>query len=194
MLRNTDFNTLFPYLATSGMLLLVTSFFVPIVAIIFIQDWLFFSVDHWSFIRPKAAYIGFGAGMVWTAIVLFSLLLTKVYSEKRDRTYKLTWLHLLFLGLAVILFVCSITHYAYLDEDGVKKNSFWTLSEDRIEWDDVLEVTRVVDESTKRVTAYSFSDGNLTITIPYDSQDYLTVQSIKYLVDTYNWDIVDVVE
>nr|WP_275980166.1 hypothetical protein [Halalkalibacter alkaliphilus] len=176
------------------MLLLVTSFFVPIVAIMFIQDWLFFSVDHWSFIRPTAAYIGFGAGMVWTAIVLFSFLLTKMYSEKRDRTYKLTWLHLLLLGLAVPLFVFSITHYAYLDENGVQKNSFWTLSEDSIAWNDVIEVTRLVEERTKRVTAYSFTDGDLTITIPYDSRDYLTIQSINYVVDTYNWDIVEVVE
>ncbi|WP_096200297.1 hypothetical protein [Bacillus sp. FJAT-45350] len=193
-LRNVDTDTLFPYIMTWGLLLLISSFFVPVVTVMFIQDLLFFSADNWSFIRPVEAYIGFGVGMIWIAIVLFSFLFTKMHSEKKNRTYKLTGLHLILFVVAFPLFVFSIYHYAYFDEHGVQGNSFWTLSEDSIAWDEVQEVTRTVAESSQRVMSYTFSDGDTSITIPYDPQDYQTVQSIKRVVNIYNWNITDNVE
>lgn len=193
-LRDADTDTLFPYIITCGLLLMISAFFLPIVAIMIIQDLLFFSADHWSFIRPGEAFIGFGVGMIWIAIVLFSFFFTKMYSEKKDRKYKLTGLHLIFLIFAIPVFVFSIYHYAYLDEHGIHGNSFWALSEESLAWEEVQEVTRVVDERTKRVLLYTFSDGYTSITIPYDPQDYQTVQSIKRVVQEYNWDIADIVE
>ena len=194
LFRNTDADTLMPFITTTGLILMISAFFVPAVAIMFIQDMLFFSSDHWSFIRPAEAFIGFGAGMIWMGIVLFSLLFTKMYSEKTGRKYKLTGLHLVFLILAVPVFVFSVYHYAYLDEHGVQGNSFWSLSEDRIAWEQVEEVTRLVEEDSSRVLSYTFSSSDTSITIPYDTQDHKTVKAISHVVNVYNWDITDLIE
>ncbi|GAE27419.1 hypothetical protein JCM9140_3566 [Halalkalibacter wakoensis JCM 9140] len=194
LLKETDSDTLFPYIMTTGLLLVITAFFLPVIVVLFVQDMLFFSADHWTFIRPAAAYIGFGSGMILIAIVLFSFLLTKMYSEKKDKPYKWTGFHLVFLFMVVPLFVFSIYHYAYFDEQGVQGNSFWSLSETRISWEDVEEVTRLVEEGSLLVTAYTFSDGHTSITIPYDPQDYRTRQSITHLVNVYNWDVADIIE
>lgn len=191
-LWHADSDSLTPFILASSLILIISAFFVPAAAIMYIQDLLFFSYDHLSFIRPSAAYIGFGLGMIWISIIMLSFLFTKMYSEKRERTYKLTGLHLTFLALAVPVFVFSVCHYAYLDEQGVHDNSFWSLSEDSIAWDDVEEVTRLVEEDSKRVISYTFSKSDTSITIPYDTQDYHTNQTISRAVDEYNWDITDI--
>lgn len=194
LLRNSDADSLMPYLMPTALLLMITAFFVPAVAIMFIQDMLFFSYDHWSFIRPAEAFIGFGAGMIWSGVILFSILFTKMYSEKKDKKYKLTGLHLILLALAVPVFVFSIYHYAYLDEHGVQINTFWTLAEESIAWEEVEQVTRMVEEDSSRVLSYTFSNSDTSITIPYDTQDHLTVKAIDRAVQAFNWEMTDIIE
>ncbi|WP_052131474.1 hypothetical protein [Planococcus sp. CAU13] len=190
-LRNADSDTLLPYILTSGLILLLSAAIVPAAAIMFIQDMLFFSHDHWTFIRPQAAYQGFAIGMVWISLVLFSLLFTKMYAEKKGKEYKLAGLHVFFFLLAVPAFVLAVFHYAYLDEDGVQVNPLWSFTEERILWDQVKEVKRTVEENTSRVLFYTFSDGDASLTIPYDSRDYKTVQAIKRAILQYNWETTD---
>lgn len=194
ILRNIDSDTLMPIILPSSIILIISSFFIPVAVIMFIQDMLFFSYDHWAFIRPAEAYIGFGLGMIWVSIVLLSFLFTKMYSEKKDRKYRLTALHFLFLILAVPVFVLSVHHYAYLDEYGVHGSSFWSLTEDKMAWEDVDNVTRLVEENSRTVISYSFSQGGTSITIPYDPQDFQINQAISRVVDLYNWDIIDIVK
>ncbi|QKY71749.1 hypothetical protein Len3610_15230 [Lentibacillus sp. CBA3610] len=180
-----------PFITTTGLLLIIFSVFVPFPAILFIQDTLFFSYDHLSFIRPTASYVGFGAGMIWLAIVLFSFLLTKRYFEKKDRKYKLTGIHLAFLTLGFVFFAASIFHYHYLDEHGIQSNLFWSLSEESMAWDDVKELSRVVEEDSYRVLSYTFSSNDMSITIPYDAEDADTSYTINRAIDMYNWEVVD---
>jgi len=194
LFRNTDADSLMPVLVTSGFLLIITAFFVPAVAIMFIQDMLFFSSDHWSFIRPDEAFIGFGAGMIWMGVLLLSILLTKMYAEKKDMKYKLTGIHLVLLALAIPIFVLSVYHYSYLDENGVEANTFWTLSEDKIAWNDVEGVTRLVEEGSYRIFSYTFTSSDTSITIPYDPQDQRTIKAIDRAIYAYNWEVVDIVE
>src|SRR5699024_3032833 len=113
-----------PFVTTIGSIFIILSIFVPMPAVLLIQDMLFFSYEHLSFIRPTLAFVGFGAGMIWIAIVLFSFLLTKMYSEKKGRDYKLTGLHLVFLMLGFVLLAFSIFHYHYLDDYGIHSNAF----------------------------------------------------------------------
>lgn len=190
-LRNVDSDTLTPYIASTSLLLMILSVFVPFPAILFIQDMLFFSYDHLSFIRPTASFIGFGAGMIWIAIVLFSFLLTKRYSEKKERKYKLTGVHLAFLTLGFVMFVTSIYHYHYLDEHGIQSNSFWSLAEESLAWGDVEEVSRVVEEDSYRVLSYTFSSNDTSLTIPYDTEDPDTSNAINRAAEMYNWDVND---
>ena len=193
-LKNLDSDTLFPFIMTSGIILIISIFFIPIAAIMLIQDLLFYSPENWSFIRPGAAYKGFGFGMLWIAIVLFSFLFTKMFSEKKEWEYKLTGLHLINLPFAVLVLVLSIYHYAYLNENGVQGNSFWTFTEKSIQWEEVQDVTRLVEEGSLRVISYTFSDGTKNITIPYDSRDYHTSQSITRINQKYNWNITDIIQ
>ncbi|PPA71084.1 hypothetical protein [Jeotgalibacillus proteolyticus] len=191
LFQNTDADALMPGIMTSGLLLIVTSFFIPAIAIMFIQDMLFFSSDHWTFIRPSEAFIGFGAGMIWMGIVLFSLLFTKMYAERKNKKYKLTWLHLLFLSMAAPVFVLSIYHYYSIDEQGVKGITFWSASEDHIAWEEVEEVSRVVEEGSQLVFSYTFKSSDTSITIPYDPLDTQTVDALKRAVYTYEWEVID---
>ncbi|MFB1081558.1 hypothetical protein [Jeotgalibacillus sp. JSM ZJ347] len=193
-IRNSDSDTMMPYISTTAILLILTALFLPGILVMFLQDMLFFSYDHWSFLRPSAAYMGFGAGMIWIAVVLLSFLFTKMYSERKKTTYKFAGLHVFMLALALPLFALSIYHYAFLDETGVTGNSFWTFSEERIAWDDVEEVTRLVDESNSAVLSYTFSDGETSITVPYNSREYQTRRAILSAVQMYKWEVIDVFE
>ncbi|MFD1031351.1 hypothetical protein [Metaplanococcus flavidus] len=190
--RDTDSDTLIPYVLTTGLILLLSAAILPVVVLMFLQDLLFFSHDHWSFIRPQAAYQGFAAGMVWLSLTLFSLLFTKMYAETKRKDYKLAGLHVVLLVLALPLFVLSIYHYSYLEEDSVHVNSFWSLSETSIAWNDVTAVTRTVETNTSRVLAYTFSNGDAELTIPYDSQDYKTARAISRIAGQYDWETIDV--
>lgn len=191
-LRNTDSDTLLPYILTTGLILLLSAAIIPVVIIMFIQDLLFFSHDHWSFIRPQAAYQGFAAGMVLISLTLFSLLFTKMYSEKKRKDYKLAGLHVFLLALALPIFVLSVYHYMYLDEGGVQVNPFWSLSEKSIAWDDVTGVVRTVEENTSRTLSYTFENGEKEITIPYASEDYKTARAIQRVTFEYDWEIRDI--
>ncbi len=98
------------------------------------------------------------------------------------------------MAFAPLLFALSIYHYAYLDESGVTGNDFWTFSEEHIAWDDVEEVTRLVDEGNKAVLSYTFSDGEKSITVPYNSREYETRRAILSVVQMYEWEVTDVFE
>lgn len=193
-LREIDADSLTPYILTIGLILLISAPILPVAVIMFIQDMLFFSYDHLSFIRPQAAYSGFAAGMALVAVTLFSFLFTKLYAEKKRRDYRLAGLHLFLLLLALPLFALSIFHYAYLNEDGVHVNPFWSLTEVYVAWDQVEHVVRTVDEGTSRVLSYTFIDGDVTVTVPYDSQDFQTVRTINRASLQYDWETTDTFE
>ncbi|MCD8511084.1 MAG: hypothetical protein LRY73_15280 [Bacillus sp. (in: Bacteria)] len=193
-LKNIDSDTLFPYIMTWGVILIVSALFVPLGAIMLIQDLLFFSAEQWTFIRPNAAYFGFGGGMIWIAVVLFSFLFTKMYSENKGQEYKLAGLHLLNLPIVAVVLALSIYHYAYLDDHGVQGNSFWTFKEESISWDEVQKVTRLVEEGSLRVKSYTFYDSETSITIPYDTEDYRTNRAIRRMNQLYDFNIIDIIE
>ncbi|PKR78152.1 hypothetical protein CEY16_06450 [Halalkalibacillus sediminis] len=180
-----------PYIVSTGLILLVSSIFIPFPAVMFIQDMLFFSYDHLSFVRLTSTYFSFGVGMVWIALVLFSFLLTKRHAEKKGKKYKLTALHFAFLLFGFLMFVLSIYHYYYLDENGAHSNSFWTVSETSIAWTEVEEVSRVVKEDDYRVLSYTFKNDEKSVTIPYKTEDTDTAYTIKSVVENYGWEVED---
>ncbi|WP_227394588.1 hypothetical protein [Jeotgalibacillus aurantiacus] len=190
--RNFDADSMMKYLLTAGLLMIIMAFFIPGFVVILIQDLLFFSADHWSFIRPMDAFLAFGTGMVIIGLTLISFLFTKLYAEKKRKTYRLTGVHILLIVLTLPLFVFSVYHYAYLNEDGAQANSFWSLSEQSIAWEEVEEVTRIVDEESLRVYSYTFSSDTGEVTIPYDPTDRETVRAIGFVVDSYGWELNDV--
>ncbi|SDN58325.1 hypothetical protein [Alkalicoccus daliensis] len=193
-LKEADANSLLPYVLTAGPLLMIMAFFVPFIAVMMIQDLLFFSRSHWSFIRPREAYLGFGAGMIWLAVCLFSLFAAKVIFERKKREDWLSGLHIILMLLALPIFVLSIYHYAYLDEHGVQVNSFWSMSEESLAWDNVVYVSRVEREGSREVLSYTFSDGEKSLTIPYTTDDYQTRQAVNEVINVYAWEVETVIE
>lgn len=191
-LRNTDSDTLLPFVLTTGLILLLSAAIIPVVIIMVLQDLLFFSHDHLTFIRPQASYQWFAGGMVLISLTLFSLLFTKMYAEKKRKDYKLAGLHLFLLALALPIFGLSVYHYMYLDEEGVQENPFWSISEESISWDEVTGVVRTVEVNTSRTLSYTFENGEREITIPYASEDFKTARAIRRVTSEYEWEIRDV--
>ncbi|TVP86056.1 MAG: hypothetical protein EA344_03975 [Alkalicoccus sp.] len=189
--KQIDADTLMPYVLTAGPLLIISAFFVPVIVIMMVQDMLFFSYDHWSFIRPQAAYLGFGGAMIWLAVCLFSLYVVKAAAERKNWSDWSLSVHSLLMTAAFPVFILSIYHYAYLDEAGVKVNSYWSVSETDIHWEDVENVSRTVEEDTQRVTSYTFSSNSKSLTIPYATEDYQTRQAVNRVLSEYEWEVED---
>ncbi|KYG35083.1 hypothetical protein [Alkalihalobacillus trypoxylicola] len=192
--KKVESDKLLPYVMSIGVILILTSLIVPMVAILFIQDFLFFSSSHWTFIRPSEAFIGFGLGMVWIAVVLFSLFFSMKWSEIKDKDYRWGPLHVLLGCLSIPIFLLSIYHYIYLDEQGVHEISIWSFSEEGILWEDIDHTTRLVQEGSQITISYTFSDGERDITIPHDPQDYLTNTAIDRAIDTHQLMIIDEIQ
>ncbi|WP_147804698.1 hypothetical protein [Alkalicoccus halolimnae] len=193
-LKEADADALLPYVLSAGPLLLISAFFIPFAAVMMIQDLLFFSYDHWTFIRPTEAYLGFGAAMVWLSLCLFSLYAAKAFFERKKREDKLSGLHFTLMVLTLPVFVLSIYHYAYLDEDGVQVNAFWSVTEKSLAWEEVVYVARVEEEESQRVLSYTFSDGTRTLTIPYATDDYQTRQAVNRAIGAYEWEVDRIIE
>ncbi len=190
--KNLETDTITPFILGTGAVLIILSFIIPFPAILFIQDALFFSYDNLTFIRPKSAYLGFALGLVWIALIMFSFLLTKMYTEKRKTDYKLTALHIILFLASFIIFAFSIFNYHYIDHKGVHSNPFWTFTEKSINWDDVEHVSRKVRESNYQVLSYTFKSANKQITIPYDTQDIDTSRTVYGVIGEYGWEVEDV--
>lgn len=191
ILKNIESDSLMPFILTTGVLLIMLSFIVPFPAILFIQDLLFFSYDHISFIRPSTAFFGFGLGMIWLALVLFSFLFTKIYCEKKEKNYSLTGLHLILFLFGFVIFFFSVFNYHYIDEQALHSNPILSISEKNIAWNDVEHVSREVRDDNAQVLSYTFSDNAIEITIPYDTEDTDTSSAIYSLMDKYDWDVKD---
>lgn len=189
--RELESDKIQAFILTTGILLLVFSFLLPLPLLLFLQDLLFFSYDHLLFIRPRAGFTGLTLGMILIAVSMLSFLFTKILAEKAGRPYRWTLPHLLGLATGLLLIFLSINHYYFLEEERVGENSFFRLSERDLAFDQVDQVSRKVVRSNYEVLSYSFSSGDLLITIPYNSQDPEASRVLYYLIDKYGWEVRD---
>ncbi|TMW70093.1 hypothetical protein [Alteribacter natronophilus] len=191
-LRDADTGRVAPVLVVSSLILIISAAFLPVVAVMVIQDVLYFSRDHWIFIRPTAAYVTFGAGMVWMAAVLLSTLFTKMWSDRRDQPYRLTFVHVVLFFIAFPAFVFGVNHYTYLDDQGAHTNQLFASGEKMIEWTDVTEVYREVDAESNRILSYTFSDGNETIHLPFRVTDTELRSHVRNVVNHYGLEVTEI--
>ncbi|PYZ95562.1 hypothetical protein CR205_18710 [Alteribacter lacisalsi] len=191
-LRNADTGRIAPFFIVFSFILIISAVFIPIVAVMIIQDVLFFSRDHWIFIRPTAAYVVFGAGMVWMAVVLLSTLFTKMWADRVEKPYRLTFLHMVLFLLAIPVYAYAVMHYTYLDDHGAHTNLLLSSEEKTIAWDDVTEVYREVDPETNRILSYTFSDGESDIYIPFRLTDTELRSHVRQVVNSYELDVTEI--
>ncbi|PYZ96894.1 hypothetical protein CR205_14555 [Alteribacter lacisalsi] len=191
-LKHADTSRVAPFLIAGAMIIGLSAFLLPFIAVMVLQDMLYFSRDHWIFLRPTAAYIFFGAGMLWMAAVLLSALFTKMWADRKDRTYNLTTVHLLLFLLAGPFFVFSVMHYTYLDDSGAHTNPLFAAGETTVMWDDVTEVVREIDPANNEILSYTFRDSEDAITLPFGQNSSELRGIVRNVVNGYELEVTEV--
>jgi hypothetical protein len=128
----------------SAIIIMISSLFMPLVFVYFIQDYLYLSADKWFYVTPPSAYIIFMIGMLWVAV---SLLLHLFLKWKFDWK-SLKWVSLLLILGSIPFFMFGVSNYYYLDDKGMHFNEHKTFNTiDSYYWDDIKEAKEIFVKS-----------------------------------------------
>ncbi|WNF24633.1 hypothetical protein [Mesobacillus jeotgali] len=128
----------------SAIIIMISSLFMPLVFVYFIQDYLYLSADKWFYVTPPSAYIIFMIGMLWVAV---SLLLHLFLKWKFDWK-SLKWVSLLLISGSIPFFMFGVSNYYYLDDKGMHFNEHKTFNTiDSYYWDDIKEAKEIFVKS-----------------------------------------------
>lgn len=156
------------YVFVIAIILFISSLFMPLVFVFFIQETLYHSKLHWFYEAPTSAYVTFGIGMVWIAIVLFGYLFVK---WKYDPRFSKSITGLL-LCISIPFFIFGVDNYHYLNDEGLHFNYLYTLNRvTTYEWKDFKEVKEIYEKSSGTVylKEYAFiTKGNKVETLPFN--------------------------
>lgn len=133
------------YVFASAIILFISSLFMPLVFVFFIQETLYHSKSYWFYEAPTSAYVTFGIGMVWIAIVLFGYLFIKWKFEPRF----LKTITMLLLCISIPFFMFGVANYYYVDDEGLHFNYLNTFNQvTTYEWKDLKEVKEIYEKSS----------------------------------------------
>jgi hypothetical protein len=135
-------------------ILFLSSLFMPFLFIFWLQDLLYHSNSHWTFIAPSTAYISFFIGMLLIPIALTFHLIIQSKSDKKW----IGWLTGLLLICSIPFFTLGVSTYYYLDENGVHISKLMSLEETDYRWDTMKELKEVwvLDNGVSRLDEYIF--------------------------------------
>lgn len=187
-LKNTNWE---PILLTSGILLLIGSLFIPIPVILFAQDILFFSQDHWTLIRHDEAFKGFAAGMAWLGIISFSALFTVMWADKKRKPYRLAALHVALAFLSIPLCLFALFSYSSIEPTRMTHHEFGSFQSQELSFDEMTTMIRHYETEPTRITEISFISANQTLTIPYDPEDSRSVRAIQRVMEAYPVTVIE---
>lgn len=162
----------------SAIILIMSSLFMPLVFVYFIQDYLYLTKDKWFYVTPQSAYILFMIGMLWVAAMLLLYLFVQWKFEWRG----FKWLAILLMFGSLPFFMFGVSNYYYLDDLGLHFNdekSFNTIQS--YDWEDIKEAKEIFVKN-KGVTVadhlmLTTNDGKV-IELPYTSK----VTDNKFLI------------
>ncbi|MEH7309184.1 hypothetical protein V7137_29535, partial [Neobacillus drentensis] len=117
-------------------ILFISSLFVPFIAVASYQSMVYFSRSHWFFSTPFSAYFTFMGGMIYLAVMLTIYLIFRQCWE--SLWFKMIMVVMLLVSIPA--FVCSLTNYYYLDNDGIHYNTLMGLKEKEYRWDRIAKV------------------------------------------------------
>ncbi|WP_079508587.1 hypothetical protein [Mesobacillus jeotgali] len=124
----------------SAIILIISSLFMPLVFVYFIQDYLYLSKEKWFYVTPPSAYILFMVGMLWISATLLLYLFVQWKFDRK--AYK--WITSLLMLGSIPFFLFSISNYYYLDDNGMHINDSKSFNEIRsYGWKDIKEAREI---------------------------------------------------
>ncbi len=169
-----------------AIILIISSLFMPLVFVYFIQDYLYLTKDKWFYVTPPSAYILFMVGMLWLAATLLLYLFVQWKFEWKG----FTWLTILLMFGCIPFFMFSISNYYYLNDEGLHFNEAKSFNEiHSYGWKDIKEAKEIFVK-TKGVTVsdhymFTTSDGNV-IELPNSSKVVFNKQRIMEKLEENN--------
>jgi hypothetical protein len=162
----------------TAIILIISSLFMPLVFVYFIQDYLYLSDDKWFYVAPPSAYVIFMIGMLWIAVTLFLHLLLK---WKFD--WKVTkWITLFFMTGCIPFFMFGVSNYYYLDDSGMHFNDHKTFNTiNSYYWEDIKEAKEIFVKSNGVTVADHLSlltKAGEVVELPYNTK----VQNNKFKI------------
>ncbi|CAM3726505.1 hypothetical protein [Mesobacillus thioparans] len=170
----------------SAIILIISSLFMPLVFVYFIQDYLYLTKDKWFYVTPPSAYILFMVGMLWLAVTLLLYLFVQWKFDWKG----FKWLTILLMFGCIPFFMFSISNYYYLNDEGLHFNEAKSFNEiQSYGWKDLKEAKEIFVK-TKGVTVsdhymFTTSDGNV-IKLPNNSKVAFNKQRIMEKLEEYN--------
>lgn len=128
----------------SAIIIMISSLFMPLVFVYFIQDYLYLSADKWFYVTPPSAYIIFMIGMLWVAVTLLLHLFLKWKFDWKG----LKWVSLLIILGSIPFFMFGVSNYYYLDDKGMHFNEYKTFNTtDSYYWNEIKEAKEIFVKS-----------------------------------------------
>ncbi|MGV2941270.1 hypothetical protein AB5I83_16830 [Mesobacillus sp. LC4] len=128
----------------SAIIIIISSLFMPLVFVYFIQDYLYLSADKWFYVSPPSAYILFMIGMLWVAVTLLLHLFLRWKFDWKG----LKWVSLLLILGSIPFFLFGVSNYYYLDNEGMHFNDHKTFNTiDSYYWNDIKEANEIFVKS-----------------------------------------------
>ncbi|MBT2680119.1 hypothetical protein J7E38_13980 [Bacillus sp. ISL-35] len=170
----------------SAIILIISSLFMPLVFVYFIQDYLYLTKDKWFYVTPPSAYILFMVGMLWLAVTL----LLYLFVQWKFEWGGFKWLTILLMLGSVPFFMFSISNYYYLNDKGLHFNEASSFNEVvSYGWKDIKEAKEIFVKN-KGVTVsdhYLFTTNNGTvIELPNNSKVTYNKQRIMEKLQEFN--------
>ncbi|MBM7096221.1 hypothetical protein JSY36_10675 [Bacillus sp. H-16] len=192
--RWMDTDHIMPVLITKGILLLIGVLFIPVVAVMYLQDLFFYEQTYWVLVRPREAYLLFGGGMLISAVLCFTLAISMSVADRRGKRNKLIIPHILAAVSTFPLFVFGISHYAYIDDFGIHESKPFSLSVTSFAFEDIEEVTRETVGNQHQRSLYTFKSGGEEISILNDVRDFRLRTGIARMLDENDWRVINLDE
>lgn len=178
-------------LLSGGILLLISSLFLPIPIVLFTQDILFYKEQQLALIRHEEAFRGMAAAMAGLGILCFIALVTVIWADKKRRPFRLTWLFIGIGLLSVPVAISSIYSYTSIEQTGVTHHPFGHLQADTFLFEEMTHMIRHYEADPLRITSITFSSDTKEITIPYDVQHGPTVRAIPKILQQYPVQVIE---
>ena len=162
----------------SAMIIMISSLFMPLVFVYFIQDYLYLSADKWFYVTPPSAYVIFMIGMLWIAVTLLLHLFLKWKFDWKG----INWVSLLLVLGSIPFFMFGVSNYYYLDDRGMHFNEHKTFNTiDSYYWNNIKEAKEVFVKSNG-VTVIDhltlITESGEVIELPYNTK----VQNNKFKI------------
>lgn len=178
-------------LLSGGILLLISSLFLPIPIVLFTQDILFYKEQQLALIRHEEAFRGMAAAMAGLGILCFIALVTIIWADKKRRPFRLTWFFIGIGLLSVPVAISSIYSYTSIEQTGVTHHPFGHLQADTLPFEEMTHMTRHYQSNPLRITAITFSTNTQDVTIPYNAQHDPTVRAIPRILEVYPVEVLE---